>query len=84
MSETHGAFPPSGEPKPSDGVPAVKMRFHRMDDMTRDDFAILRRVHERNLDNCRTCCSAFSTAWVAMRRIRSTGEPIHCRPRRAL
>ena len=26
------------------------MQFHRMDDMTRDDFAILRRVHEQNLE----------------------------------
>ena len=27
-----------------------KMHFHRMDDMTRDDFAVLRRVHEQNLE----------------------------------
>ena len=26
------------------------MHFHTMEDMTRDDFAVLRRVHEKNLD----------------------------------
>ncbi len=28
----------------------AKMHFHRMDDMTRGDFAVLRRVHEQNLE----------------------------------
>ena len=30
---------------------AGKMHFHRMDDMTRNDFAVLRRVHEQNLEH---------------------------------
>ena len=34
---------------PSDGADIGHMRFRRMDDMTPEDFAVLRRVHEQNL-----------------------------------
>lgn len=40
-----------GAPLPNPAAPSAgKMHFHTMEDMTRDDFAVLRRVHEKNLD----------------------------------
>ncbi|HRI15347.1 MAG TPA: phosphohydrolase [Verrucomicrobiota bacterium] len=49
MSE-HSSPTQEGKPTQPTDAPKGKMHFHRMDDMTRDDFAILRRVHEQNLE----------------------------------
>lgn len=50
MNEISEPTPSGAVPTPADAAAALgKMHFHKMDDMSRDDFAILRQVHEQNL-----------------------------------
>ena len=50
MNESSESTAPGTVPTPAGDTAALgKMHFHKMDDMSRDDFAILRKVHEQNL-----------------------------------
>ena len=44
------AIPTQSDEHKSQSPAARKMHFHNMEEMTRDDFSILKQVHEQNLE----------------------------------